>query len=242
MEYIEGFANNKGVNIYYIDNGIKNSKKTPLLICPGLSECAKDYIKLINRITDRRCVALSFRGRGISDSPSSGYSLEDHISDIEAVVEELDLKEICVLGISRGVSYELGYCSLNPHKVKGLIITEYPPKHKRALNEWTEESIEIYNRNREFMSINYDVLKSIEKESENISFNTDLKKITCPALILKGNLKDSLLKDEDLSDYINNLGSQNILIKKFDDIGHSIQSENFEKLARAVEEFLITIN
>ena len=52
----------------------------------------------------------------------------------------------------------------------------------------------------------------------------------------------NLLKDEDLSDYINNLGSQNILIKKFDDIGHSIQSENFEKLARAVEEFLITIN
>ena len=242
MEYIEGFANNKGVNIYYIDNGIKNSKKTPLLICPGLSECAKDYIKLINRITDRRCVALSFRGRGISDSPSSGYSLADNISDIEAVVEELDLKEICVLGISRGVSYELGYCSLNPQKIKGIIITEYPPKHKRALNEWTEESIEIYNRNREFMSINYDVLKSIEKESENISFNTDLKKITCPALILKGNLKDSLLKDEDLSDYINNLGSQNILIKKFDDIGHSIQSENFEKLARAVEEFLITIN
>ena len=44
MEYIEGFANNKGVNIYYIDNGVKDSKKTPLLICPGLSECAKDYI------------------------------------------------------------------------------------------------------------------------------------------------------------------------------------------------------
>ena len=52
MEYIEGFANNKGVNIYYIDNGVKDSKKTPLLICPGLSECAKDYIKLINKITD----------------------------------------------------------------------------------------------------------------------------------------------------------------------------------------------
>ena len=49
MEYIEGFANNKGVNIYYIDNGVKDSKKTPLLICPGLSECAKDYIKLINK-------------------------------------------------------------------------------------------------------------------------------------------------------------------------------------------------
>ena len=62
MEYIEGFANNKGVNIYYIDNGIKNSIKTPLLICPGLSECAKDYIKLINKFDDRRCVALSFRG------------------------------------------------------------------------------------------------------------------------------------------------------------------------------------
>ncbi len=202
MEYIEGFANNKGVNIYYIDNGVKYSKKTPLLICPGLAECAKDYIKLINKITDRRCVALSFRGRGISDSPNTGYTLEDHIEDIKVVIKKLNLKEFCILGISRGVSYELGYSVLNPDTLKGIIISEYPPQHKEMSNGWAEEFIEIYN----------------------------------------SKLDDSLLSNEDIVDYINNLSSQSILIKRFDNVGHNIQSEEFEQLARSVEEFLISID
>lgn len=242
MEYIEGFANNKGVNIYYIDNGVKDSKKTPLLICPGLSECTKDYIKLINKITDRRCVALSFRGRGISDSPNTGYTLENHIEDIKVVIKQLDLKEFCILGISRGVSYELGYSVLNPDTLKGIIISEYPPQHKEMSRGWAEESIEIYNCHCDSVSISDEVLKKIEEESEQVDFREDLKKITCPSLILKGKLENSLLSNEDIVDYINNLSSQSILIKRFDNVGHNIQSEEFEQLARSVEEFLISID
>ena len=238
MEYIEGFANNKGVNIYYIDNGVKDSKKTPLLICPGLSECAKDYIKLINKITDRRCVALSFRGRGISDSPNTGYALED----IKVVIKQLDLKEFCILGISRGVSYELGYSVLNPDTLKGIIISEYPPQHKEMSRGWAEESIEIYNCHCDSVSISDEKKKKIEEESEQVDFREDLKKITCPSLILKGKLENSLLSNEDIVDYINNLSSQSILIKRFDNVGHNIQSEEFEQLARSVEEFLISID
>ena len=242
MEYIEGFANNNGINIYYIDNGVKNSMKTPLLICPGLSECAKDYIKLINRIYDRRCVALSFRGRGISDSPNNGYRLEDHIEDISIVVKALNLKEFCILGISRGVSYELGYSILNPNKIKGIIIGEYPPQHKRMFKGWAEEFMEIYNINFDNVSISYEVLKKIEEESEQVDFKEDLKNITCPALILKGRLENSLLSDEDIVDYINNLSSQNILIKKFDNVGHNIKRDGFEKLAKSVQDFLTYID
>lgn len=242
MKYIEGFANNKGVNIYYIDNGVKNSNKTPLLICPGLPECAKDYIKLINRISNRRCVALSFRGRGISDSPNIGYKLENHIEDINIVVKELDLKKFCILGISRGVAYQLGYSILNPDKLKGIIISEYPPHHKGVCKGWAEEFIEIYNSNCDTSSITYEVLKKIEEESEEVDFRKNLKKIKCPSLILKGKLEDSLLSNEDIVDYINNLSSQSISIKKFDNVGHNIQYEEFEKLAKSVEEFLLSID
>ena len=242
MEYIEGFANNSGVNIYYIDNGVKNSIKTPLLICPGLSECAKDYIKLINRISDRRCVALSFRGRGISDCPNIGYTLEKHVEDIDTVVQELDLKEFCILGISRGVSYELGYSILNPDKIKGIIIGEYSPHHKGMCKGWSQEFIKIYNSNCDTVSISYEVLKKIEEESQQVDFRGDLKKITCPSLILKGRLSDSLLTDEDIVDYISNLGSKSIFIKKFDDVGHNIKCEEFEHLVKSVEEFLTFID
>lgn len=242
MEYIEGFANNKGVNIYYIDNGIKNSIKTPLLICPGLSECAKDYIKLINRFDDRRCVALSFRGRGISDIPKSGYTLEDHIEDIKVVVKELELKQFCILGVLRGVSYTLGYSILNPNKIKGLIVSEYPAIHKKMTSGWSEESIEIYNSQCNLVSISYEVLKGIENDSKDVDFRNDLKNITCPSMILKGNLENSLLSNEDIVDYINNLSSKSIAIEKFDNAGHDIQIDDFEKLSKAVKKFLKSLD
>ena len=242
MEYIEGFANNKGVNIYYIDNGVKDSNKTPLLVCPGLTECAKDYVKLINKMTDRRCVALSFRGRGISDSPENGYTLENHIEDINVVINELELKEFCILGISRGVSYELGYSLLNPDILKGVIVSEYPPEHKEMSNGWAEESIKIYNSYSDSVSISYNVLKKIEEESKQVDFRTELKKITCPLLILKGKLEDSLLSNEDIVDYINNLSSKSITIKKFENAGNDIQCKDFEALSKAIEEFLTSID
>lgn len=84
-------------------------------------------------------------------------------------------------------------------------------------------------------------IKKIEEESEQVDLE-DLKKITCPSLILKGKLENSLLSNEDIVDYINNLSSQSILIKRFDNVGHNIQSEEFEQLARSVEEFLISID
>ncbi len=109
-------------------------------------------------------------------------------------------------------------------------------------NGWEEESIEIYNCHCDCVSISYEVLKKIEDESEQVDFREDLKKITCPSLIIKGKLEDSLLSDEDIADYINNLSSQSILIKRFDNVGHNIQSEEFERLAKSVEEFLISID
>ena len=107
---------------------------------------------------------------------------------------------------------------------------------------WAEESIEIYNCHCDSVSISDEVLKKIEEESEQVDFREDLKKITCPSLILKGKLENSLLSNEDIVDYINNLSSQSILIKRFDNVGHNIQSEEFEQLARSVEEFLISID
>ena len=52
MEFTRGFANNKGVNIHYIDNNIKDSNNTTLVICPGLSETAEDYINLMSNINE----------------------------------------------------------------------------------------------------------------------------------------------------------------------------------------------
>lgn len=230
------------IKIDYIENGIKENGKTTLLVCPGLSESAKDYLKLITRLDDRRCVALSFRGRGKSDSPTKGYRLEDHIKDINEVVNKLKIKDFCIMGYSRGVSYTLGYSILNPGMLKGLIIGEYPPEHKKMPKGWASESMEFYRTHCDFISINYDVLKAIENESVQVNFREKLGQITCPALILKGEQKESLLSNEDISTYTKYLNSRSIRIEKFDKAGHDIQSDDFDSFTKIIGEFLLTLD
>ncbi|MGL5347181.1 MAG: alpha/beta fold hydrolase [Peptostreptococcaceae bacterium] len=242
MEFTRDFVNNKGVNIHYIDNNIKNSNNTTLLICPGLSETAEDYINLMSSIKDRRCVALSFRGRGCSDIPENGYGLIDHIKDIQSVVNHLGLDRFCIMGISRGVSYELGYAIKHYSSLKGIIIGEYPPVHKQMPKGWAKESMDFYNEYCESISITYEVLKSIEDESTQVNFNNNLKDIKCPTLILKGELEESLLSNEDIVDYVNNLGSRSIRIEKFAKVGHNLITEDFDGLVNVINSFLLNVD
>jgi pimeloyl-ACP methyl ester carboxylesterase len=92
MKLKETWINNNGVNIHVIDSNTVAKQELPLVIIPGLSESAEDYLPLMESLSPCRCVAISLRGRGKSDAPHTGYKLEDHISDIEAVVKYLDTR------------------------------------------------------------------------------------------------------------------------------------------------------
>ncbi len=100
-------ANNDGVMLHYLDSATSSSL-VPVLICPGLSETAEEYSDMIEYLSPRRCIVLSFRGRGQSDTPASGYNLADHVADIECVVKAADLNRFHLFSYSRGVSYALG--------------------------------------------------------------------------------------------------------------------------------------
>ncbi|MGL5642372.1 MAG: alpha/beta fold hydrolase [Paraclostridium sp.] len=215
---------------------------SPVLICPGLSESANDYVDLMSNIKNRRCIALSFRGRGKSESPIKGYTLIDHVKDIESVILELGLKDICIMGVSRGVSYALEYAVSNSSLIKGLILGEYPAKHKKMAYGWAKESMGFYSENCESISISYDVLKCIEEDSEQIDFTERLSCINCPSLILKGELEGSLLDRADIVNYIENLSSDSIRIEKFKKAGHDIKSDDFKHLIKVINEFLLSID
>ncbi len=238
MKFTENWVNNKGINIHYIDNEIKDSNKSTILVCPGLSESAQDYEKLMSNLGYRRCIALSFRGRGKSDSPTKGYTLKDHVSDIVSVVDKLRIKDFYLLGYSRGASYALSYAISKSESLKGLIIGEYPAKHKKMYNGWAKEQMDFYKTHCGSISIKYEVLQGIENESDKVDFKQYLNKINCPFLLLKGELEESLVSEEDILEYVNNIGSKSIRIEKFESAGHAIIAEDFEKIIRVINEFL----
>src|SRR6058998_1570026 len=109
MSVSTGWVNNKGVRLHYLDSGgAQGSTFVPVVFIPGFLGSAENYHREMDSLHGRRCVAVSLRGRGLSDAPETGYSFEDHVSDIEALVDEVGLEGFCLCAYSVGVAYAIG--------------------------------------------------------------------------------------------------------------------------------------
>jgi Predicted hydrolases or acyltransferases (alpha/beta hydrolase superfamily) len=226
-------TNNDGVWIHYLDSAASTSL-VPVIICPGLSETAEEYTDLIEYLSPRRCVVLSFRGRGQSDTPASGYNLVDHVTDLESVVQDADLNRFHLFSYSRGVSYALGFAEKHPSQVVSLIVQDYPAEHKKMPEGWASEYINHYlvpfSRQR---NIRPDAVWGIQRESEQVYFDFRLNK---KLLVLKGMLEGNLLSDEAVEAY--RRISSDVMVKGFGRSGHDIRNTEKELLYRTIGEFL----
>lgn len=212
-------VNNNGINIHYYDSNVQSSL-VPLLICPGLSETAEEYLDLMEYLLPRRCIVLSFRGRGQSDTPDTGYKLEEHVSDIDCVVKSANLSRFHIYSYSRGVSYALGFLQENISKVTSIIVQDYPAQHKEMSVGWAEKYINDYLVTFSRQShIRPEAVRGIQRESEQVNFNFRIDK---RILVIRGCLEGSLLDDEGINKYQSL--SPNVMIKNFQNSGHDIRN------------------
>lgn len=226
-------VSNNGVYIHYLVSNPQSSL-TPLVICPGLSETAEEYVDLMEYLSPRKCIALSFRGRGQSDTPETGYTLEDHVSDIEAVVDAAQIGSFHLYAYSRGVSYALGYLRRNMPKVVSAMLQDYPAEHKRMPEEWVNEYIYEYlvpfSRQQ---NIRPEAVRGIQRESEQVYFRFPMHK---KLLVLRGLLEGSLLDNEGIKGY--QKLSTETEYAEFHDSGHDIRGSEKELLYRTLHEYI----
>lgn len=81
---------------------------------------------------------MSFRGRGRSDAPEHGYRIEDHVSDIEAVIADLGPSRLALFASSAGVPRALGYALKHTERLSCLVIEDHPAERGRLPPEWPE--------------------------------------------------------------------------------------------------------
>ncbi|WP_051318151.1 alpha/beta fold hydrolase [Cohnella thermotolerans] len=230
------WVDNNGCRIHYLDTGGgADLSFIPLVICPGLSMTAEEYAEFMASLHPRRCVALSFRGRGRSDSPPSGYDLAQHVSDLEAVIDHLSLNgRFHLFAYSRGVSYALGYASRHEDKIASLMLQDYPAIHKRMPDAWADDYIHSYlipfGRTSHISEV---AVRGIQAESTQMTFERPL---SMPALLLRGLLEGSLLPDEEVERYRRIF--PHLRVEAFSESGHDIQSTEPDKLHRVVRRFL----
>jgi lipase len=85
-------------------------------------------------------VGVDLRGRGDSDKPESGYSLEAHAADVVRVLDHLDLRNAVLAGHSMGGFVALKTALMFPDRVRALILLDGGwPRVESAPEESTEE-------------------------------------------------------------------------------------------------------
>ncbi|WEK56002.1 MAG: alpha/beta fold hydrolase [Candidatus Cohnella colombiensis] len=233
MRVISKQVMNNGIQIHYLDTET-DSGLIPLLICPGLSETADEYRSMMNYFYPRRCVVLSFRGRGQSDTPQSGYGLAEHVSDLASVIEATDMNRFHLYAHSRGVSYALGYAIANRSRVYSLILQDYPAMHKQMPEGWAKQYMQQYlvpfSRQR---NIRPEAVRGIERDSETVNFNDDLGK---RVLVLRGMREDSLLSDQDIEQY--RRICPELQVAQFLQSGHDIRHTEEQRLYQIINQYI----
>jgi lipase len=90
--------------------------------------------------TSRGLVGVDLRGRGDSDKPESGYSLEAHAADVVRVLDHLGLQSAVLAGHSMGAFVALKTALMFPERVRALVLLDGGwPRVESSPREMTEE-------------------------------------------------------------------------------------------------------
>ena len=227
----EYWVKNNGVRINYLDSELVN-KHIPLFFFPGMLTTAQDYVEDIKVMAPRRCLSLSLRGRGKSDTPVSGYALDDHVSDIEAVIQKTQLDHFGIFAFSMGVPYAIEYAAKHRKSIAGLIIGDFPALTRRIPETWISNVIQRFGKDKEQFAI------AIQKDSEDKKLWDHLDKFHFPLLVLHGCKEGSLLKKEHIELYKKH--ARNIQVIAFEDSGHQIWKPDYDKLITIIKRFMDT--
>jgi pimeloyl-ACP methyl ester carboxylesterase len=227
---VDGWVRNEKVYLHYLDTQ-SESAETPIIFIPGLRGSAEQFRPMIEALGTRRALAISLRGRGQSGVPDAGYSFDDHVRDIVAVVEAARLTRFCLLGHSIGVTYTLGYALDHPQRVSGLILGGYPAQYPAISADWI---MQVMMKRAHEMPV--PAALGVQHESVEIPLWERLIELTCPMLVLRGGKETSRLKPDAAEKYLQYAPNAQLIV--FEESGHRLWQPDFERFMKTVRVFL----
>ncbi len=235
----ERWVENGKVRLHYVEsNWDAPSTLTPVVYAHSAFGTAEDFIPEMRALSPRRCVAVSLRGRGNSDAPETGYSFDSNVSDFERMVNHLNLKNLCVMGWSVGVTYSIAYAAGHPERVSALILLDYPARHPKwpagRAERWLSEPSIKDNPNR------IRGLRGLERESTEVVLWDKLNKVKAPILVIGGGAEGALLKQEHVEIYRQHCRNLEVVI--FPDSGHNVSQPDYDRFIRTMNKFLEPID
>jgi pimeloyl-ACP methyl ester carboxylesterase len=112
-----------GVQIHYLRWG--HAPSTVVILHPN-SHCAGVWTPLAERLAGDQftVIAVDLRGHGGSDKPPDGYHWAQMRDDIVTVFRSLDLRDVLLVGHSRGGGVSLLTAAALPERIRGVMVYE----------------------------------------------------------------------------------------------------------------------
>jgi N-formylmaleamate deformylase len=118
------YVDRDGLRLHHLEYG---DAGPPVVIVPGITSPAATWEFVSQELSrDYRVITLDIRGRGLSDTPPTGYSLADYAGDVKAVVDQLGLQRPTLVGHSMGARIAAAVRVLH-RGVAGPVVLADPP-------------------------------------------------------------------------------------------------------------------
>ncbi|CAJ2504253.1 Uu.00g116470.m01.CDS01 [Anthostomella pinea] len=116
-----------GARLRYTQEGPSSAPN--LLLIPGWAQTAAQFKKQVDHFSANfRVTTYDHRGQGESDKPAFGYRIYRLAADLEALLTQLDLRDVIMLGHSMGCSVIWAYWDIFPHdRISKLVLVDQAP-------------------------------------------------------------------------------------------------------------------
>lgn len=112
-----------GASIYYTENGDKHG--LPLVLIHGFPFNLNIWDGLAAQLPPHiRSIRYDVRGHGRSEVGTGQYTIEFFVDDLIALLDELELKQVVVCGLSMGGYIALRAIERNPERFKAVILCD----------------------------------------------------------------------------------------------------------------------
>ncbi|MBO6783631.1 MAG: 3-oxoadipate enol-lactonase [Alphaproteobacteria bacterium] len=134
-----------GVAIRYCEEGLRDAAQT-LVFVNSLGTDVRIWLD-VARVFGQTMRILRYdkRGHGISDAPPAPYSLDDHVDDLIALLDETGTGQAVIVGVSVGGQIAQGLALRAPERVSALVLCDTAAKIGTA--EAWDERIDAIERN-----------------------------------------------------------------------------------------------
>jgi pimeloyl-ACP methyl ester carboxylesterase len=120
-----------GLALHYRDYSGGEPDRPPILCIPGLTRNSRDFEPVADAFAGEwRVISTDLRGRGRSDyaKDSSSYNPLQYVADILALLDQLELERVAVVGTSLGGIVAMLLALQAPERLAGVVLNDVGPE------------------------------------------------------------------------------------------------------------------